>query len=170
MTTDVERAFATSLRGAEMHWFFVQGSQAARGNLWLPAVVALLTGVENSIRVTMRQLTGKKLLEVSDLGATLSNSLLRRAGEAGLPVDKLAFPDEADFGSKIRSNQHHAEIVRVRHNLCHGNVLEWINRELGDSNSFFTPECVRPLTQQLLALSVGWTESLGLFRISKGLG
>lgn len=167
--TDTERAFVTSLRAAEMHWFFVQGSLAARHELWVPAVVALLTGVENSIRVTLRQLAGQRLLDDAELGTTLSNSLLRKASEAGLPVRKLAFPGEVDFGSKIGANQYHAEIVRVRHNLCHGNALEWVNRELGDDNAFFTPECVRPLTQLLLALSVEWTESLGSFRASKGL-
>ena len=118
----------------------------------------------------MRQLAGQKLMDDAELGATLSNSLLRAALDAGLPVETLAFPGEADFSSRIRSKQPYAEIVRVRHNLCHGNVLEWVNTSLGKDYAMFTPECLRPLTETLLKRSVEWTAALGSFRSIKGLG
>lgn len=51
----------------------------------------------------MKQLEGQDLLRDSDLGPVLSNSLLRRAGDAGLPVALLTFPKETDFAVKLRS-------------------------------------------------------------------
>ncbi len=152
-----------------MHWFFVQASQAARAELWIPSVVALLTGVENSVRVTMRQLDGHDLRDDEDLGPTLSHSLLRRAEERCLPVATLAFPDEKDFLERLRAKTPLVEVVRVRHDLCHGNVLSFANAELGDGSRFFTPECMRPLAHLLLDLSVRWTDALGAFRRAKGL-
>nr|WP_233341278.1 hypothetical protein [Escherichia coli] len=68
------------------------------------------------------------LVDLSDM-ATLSNALLRRAHRAGMPVTLLAFPDEQDLLTKIADGAPklpYAEIVRVRHNLCHGNILEHI--------------------------------------------
>ncbi|WP_426727369.1 hypothetical protein [Enterobacter cloacae complex sp. 288G10] len=48
---------------------------------------------------------------------------------AGMPVTLLAFPEEQDLLTKIAEGapkRPYAEIVRVRHNLCHGNILEHI--------------------------------------------
>jgi len=169
MTVLSERDFIEHLRAAEMHWFFVQARKAAAVELWLPAVVALLTGIENSVRVTVRQMKGQDLPGDPELGATLSNALLRQAMELGLPVAKLAFPDERDFAAKLSGRTPYVEIVRARHNLCHGNVLEWVNRELGQENAFFTPECLRPLTGILLEVASVWVVALGAFRREKGL-
>lgn len=46
-----------------------------------------------------------------------------------MPVTLLAFPDEQDLLAKIADGAPklpYAEIVRVRHNLCHGNIFEHI--------------------------------------------
>lgn len=97
----------------------------------------------------------------------LNNKLLISARAAGLPVEKLAFPGEADFIEKLESTgpkKINVEIVRVRHNLCHGNILEYINKELGESNKFFTPECCLNLAMQLLIVSKAWVEELSKFR------
>lgn len=40
--------FVDSLRGAEMHWFFVQAVQALEQKLYLPGVVSLLNGIETA--------------------------------------------------------------------------------------------------------------------------
>ena len=56
---------------------------------------------------------------------TRSNALLEGLAKAGMPVTLLAFPDEQDLLTKIADGAPklpHAEIVRVRHNLCHGNI------------------------------------------------
>lgn len=156
--------FIEWLRAAEMHWFFVQGIQAIEQGLYLPGVASLINGVEASVRVTMRQTEGVNLLEDPDLGATLSNSLLRRAGEAGLPVKALVFPGEDDFMVKLRQNKTHVEIVRLRHDLAHGNILEFVNKELGPANAFFTPESLRELSNTLIGICERWAESLGHYR------
>jgi hypothetical protein len=98
---------------------------------------------------------------------TLSNNLLKSAKESGLPVEALAFPGEHDFLEKLetkRPNQVNVEIVRIRHNLCHGNILEYINTELGEHNAFFTPECCHELAKILHLVSKGWAVQLGFFK------
>lgn len=151
--------------GATVHWFFVQGVQALEQNLYIPGVASLITGIEASLRTTMKSLESADFLADHDLGKTLSNSLLRDAKEAGLPVEALAFPGEEDFHEKLRSNRPHVKIVQVRHNLAHGNILEFVNEELGADNRFFTPECLRDLSSVLEEICERWTEELSKFRI-----
>ena len=70
---------------------------------------------------------------------TLSNRLLKSAHDAGMPIEALAFPKEINFLEKLESkkpNQVNTEVVRIRHNLFHGNILEYINTELGEDNAF----------------------------------
>lgn len=97
----------------------------------------------------------------------MSNRLLKSAQDAGLPVEALAFPEEGDFLEKLESkkpNLVNAEVVRVRHNLCHGNILEYINTDLGEDNAFFNPECCRELAHILHKVSKEWAAKLGVFR------
>jgi len=153
--------------GAEVHWFFSQGLEALKRELILPACSSFIIGIESSLRVTMAQIEKPAPVEELDPTRILSNRLLVAARAAGLPVDKLAFPDENDFIQKLESvkpNLKNVEIVRVRHNLCHGNILEYINKELGENNYFFTPECCSKLALQLLIVSKAWAEELGKFR------
>ena len=153
--------------GAEVHWFFSQGSEALKQGLILPACSSFIIGIESSLRVTMAQIEKPALVEELDPTRILSNRLLVAARAAGLPVNKLAFPEETDFIQKLESikpNIRNVEIVRVRHNLCHGNILEYINKELGEDNYFFTPECCLKLAVQLLIVSKAWVEELGKFR------
>lgn len=97
---------------------------------------------------------------------TLSNKLLICGREEGIPINLLAFTNESDFNEKLSSkkpNIQNVEIVRVRHNLCHGNILEYVNTELGEQNVFFTPECCRELATSLYDMSKSWTKGLGEF-------
>jgi len=145
------------LGAAEIHWFFVQGEQALERELYLPGTIGLINGIEASIRFTLHKLDGKI---DDDLGATLSNSLIRRARTKRLPVHALAFPGERDFNVKLATNSSHVEIVRLRHNLAHGNIIEYIHRE----EQFFTPECLRETSSRLVTLSREWARQLGEFR------
>src|SRR6266566_1940230 len=97
------RDYVEWLKAAEIHWFFIQGQKALERDLYLPGTVALLNGIEASIRFTLHKLDGKDLDE--DLGATLSNSLIRRARERGFPVQALAFPGENDFHAKLGARE-----------------------------------------------------------------
>jgi hypothetical protein len=150
--------------GPLVHWFFVQGVQALQQDLYLPGVASLILGIESSTRVTMKEIEGTDFLADQDLGKLLSNSLLRDAKEAGLPVWALAFPGEKDFEKKLQFRKPHVEIVRVRHDLAHGNVLAFVNEELGADNLLFTPECLRDLSNVLEDVCDRWTEELTKFR------
>ena len=161
------RLFVTLLSAAEMHWHFYQGVQAAQTGLYIPAVSSLLNGIEATLRVTLsQQKNGPGLIEPSPYKC-LSNNLLLDARAIGMQVELLAFPNELDFEAKLISQKparKMVEIVRVRNNLCHGNVFEFINTDLGEGNAFFTPECLEPLCVALIDLSYRWCDSVSEFR------
>lgn len=159
--------FAEQGLGVEVHWFFTQAVQALKSELYLPACTSFLNGIEASLRVTMSQVETPARVEELDPVKTLSNRLLKSAHDAGLPVEALAFPGEDNFLGRLDSkkpNQANAEVVRVRHNLCHGNILEYINTDLGENNTFFTPECCRELAHLLHNVSKEWAKQIGVFR------
>lgn len=160
--------FFERLCAAEFHWFFVQGVDALLNGLYVPAVSSLLNGIEASLRVTLDQINNPNK-EIKDLTPykVLSNNLIINARDYGMPTDCLAFPNELDFNQKLNSikpNKIDVEIVRQRNNICHGNILEFVNRELGVENSFFTPVSLRKLSFDLLDVSGEWAEKLGKFR------
>lgn len=159
--------FAQQGLGAEVHWFFSQGVDALKHGMIIPACTSFIIGIEASLRVTLTQMENPARVKELDPVKLLSNRLIRTAKEKGLPVEQLAFPGEADFEEKLSStkpNLNNVEIVRVRHNLCHGNVLEYINTELGEDNAFFTPECCKLLALKLYLTSRNWAKKLGEFR------
>jgi len=153
--------------GAEIHWFFFQALEALKSGLYLPACTSFLIGIEASLRVTLAQIDKPARVEELDPVKILSNRLLLNAQQNGLPVQLLSFPNENDFIEKLstkKPNLVNVEIVRVRHNLCHGNILEYINTELGEHNAFFTPECCRELAITLYGISRAWAKGLSQFR------
>lgn len=165
--------FFERLSAAEFHWFFVQGVDALMNGLYVPAVSSLLNGIEASLRVTIDQVNnpGNELIDLSPY-KVLSNNLIKNARDIGMPTDFLAFPDEKNFNLKLESqkpNRVDVELVKQRNNVCHGNILEFINRDLGRENSFFTPVSLRQLSFQLLDISGNWAEHLGKYRRAKNL-
>ena len=165
---DLAISFARSLRAPEFHWFFIQGAQAIQAGLYVSGLSCLLNGVEASIRVTMAQLEQPQWQhDKLTPYRVLSNKLIRQARDAGMPVEHLALPKEKDFDIKLVSekpNQVDVEIVRLRNNICHGNVLEYVNRDMGEASLFFTPECLRQESAWLLAVCRCWASALGTFR------
>ncbi len=165
--------FFERLCAAEFHWFFVQGVDALMNGLYVPAVSSLLNGIEASLRVTIDQINNPidELLDLSPY-KVLSNNLIKNARDIGLPTSCLSFPTENEFNNKLDSqkpNRIDVEIVRHRNNVCHGNILEFINRDLGKENSFFTPVSLRELSFELLDISGNWAEQLGQYRKSKNI-
>ena len=159
--------FIEHLRGAEIHWFFIQAVKALQGELYIPACSCFLNGIEASMRITMAQ--AEKKANITELSPykLLSNNLIKSAKDLGIPVDSLAFDGEHDFAAKLASekpNRIDVELVRNRHNICHGNVLEFISTDLGEENRFFTPECLRNLAHQLHRISKSWVVDLGKYR------
>lgn len=165
--------FFERLCAAEFHWFFVQGIDALLNGLYVPAVSSLLNGIEASLRVTLDQISNPTN-ELKNLTPykVLSNSLINNAKNHGMPTDCLAFPGEIDFNQKLNSlkpQKIDVEIVRQRNNICHGNILEFVNSDLGVENSFFTPVSLRKLSFDLLDISGFWAEKLSEYRKSNNL-
>ena len=159
--------FLENLRDAEFHWFFIQAVKALEHDLYVPAVSSLLDGIEVTLRVTLQQIAATNIPQEPSPHRVLSNKLIQDAYALGLPVEKLAFPGEGNFFDKLQSTKPcrvDVEVVRIRNNICHGNVFEFINRELGEGNQFFTPECLRELAISLLEVSKQWALALGKYR------
>ncbi|MUK70158.1 hypothetical protein [Aliivibrio fischeri] len=156
--------------GADVQCFFAQGLSALKAELYLAACSSFIIGIEASLRITQAQIETPVVINELDPIKTLSNRLLNDAGNNELPINLLAFPEEDDFFEKLNSigqNRRNVEIVRIRHDLCHGNILEHRNSELGDGNIIFTPECVRDLSMNLYQISRKWAEGLGEFRVNR---
>lgn len=146
--------------GAEAHWFFIQGDKAIEQQLYVPGVVSLLHGIEMSLRMVVSEVKQTTL----DQTPTFSNSLLRQAHGLGIPVEELALPSEDNFVGKLKTNKPDVEIVRLRHDLSHGNTLAFIQTIPGTKDQFFTPESLREVAHVLIETSGRWTESLSSFR------
>lgn len=165
--------FFETLCAAEFQWFFVQGLDAIKNGLYIPGISSLLNGIEASLRVTIAQVSTTDII-VNELSPykVLSNPLINNALELGLPVHALAFPGEVDFLKNLKAEKKDrvdVEVVRQRNNICHGNIFEFINRDLGPENSFFTPHCMKQLAITLIAVSHEWAEKLGQYRRTKNL-
>nr|WP_237613540.1 hypothetical protein [Pseudomonas syringae] len=149
--------------GAENHWLFIQAYDALRHALYLPACTGFLTGVEASLRNTLAQVQNPMSVKNLEGISTLSNPLLNVARTNGIDIDCLVFPEEEDFEAKLATRHNHVELVRIRHTLCHGNILEYISEQEG-LPPLFTPECCRDLAETLHRISREWVASLGAFR------
>lgn len=162
--------FVGALLDPTFHWHFTQGQQALEQELYLPGVSALLNGIEASLRVTMAELGGGDLekRELSNY-QLLSNTLLRQGRDAGLPVEALSFPDEEDFKGQLDTKTS-VKVVALRHDICHGNILDFIQTLEGEEPiQILTPECLRPTAALLLGVSLTWARDLGEFRTGVGL-
>lgn len=160
--------FFERLSAAEFHWFFVQGVDCMFNEFYVPAVSSLLNGIEASLRITISQIQNpqNEFVELTPY-KVLSNNLISDAKNLGVPVEALAFPNENDFLTKLQTQKPNiisVEVVRHRNNICHGNILEFVNTELGRENSFFTPVSLRILCFELLNVCGLWAEKLGQFR------
>ena len=152
-------SYVRELEAAELHWHFQQAEAALAVGLYIPAIITYLAAIENSIRSTLYQLRVAGYPEDGDLGATLSNRLLRDGYQAGMPVERLALGGEAILEG-IKQNRPNVGIVSVRHNLCHGNIQPYIDRELGT----FTPECLRGVSSEIETVARQWVSGLATFR------
>ena len=152
------RAFAPS----PFHWHFQQAYEALQRDLFLPGLSGLLNGIEASIRTTSCELRGDP--PDGDLGPVMSNRLLREARALGMNVNVLAFPEEADFVDRLASNRREdaVRLVRVRNDVCHGNFQAYrgVHPKIG---TFFTPECLGPISAALLEISFEWARKLSSF-------
>ncbi len=155
------RAFTPS----PFHWHFQQAYEALQQNLFLPGLSGLLNAIEASLRATICELENTTL--DGDLGRVMSNSLLRNAKKHGMKIEVLAFPDETNFQEMVASKEP-VQLVRLRNDICHGNFHAYSNN-LAEVGEFFTPECLRPISANLLDISFKWAKELSIFRQETGL-
>ena len=129
----------------------------------------LVIRFEASLRFTISQVKKEGKLRPPSPYRVVSNNLIKDAGELGMPIAFLAFPGEVDFDAKLQTqkpNVRSVEIVRHRNDLCHGNTFGYFNRELGEDNVFFTPECLKELAETLISVSDTWVAELSIYRRS----
>lgn len=170
--TKATQFFALYLGDPAIHWFFIQAINALEHELYIPACSAILNGIEASLRRTLHQMEKPDDITILSPYKVLSNALVSRAQDLSLPTQALSFPNEIDFNDKLASrkpNRVDIEIVRVRNNICHGNILEYIAVIPETNGTLLTPECLRDLAWDLIDVSWSWVYSLGLFRMDKGL-
>lgn len=162
---DERTFFVRTLAPSPFHWHFHQSQAAIKSGLYLPGLSGLLNALEASLRTTLTVAQGRSL--EGDLGETMSASLLKNALDAGMPIAQLAFPDEADFLDRVKLSRKAArtkpvKLVRLRHDICHGNTFDFHQNPPG-VGEFFTPECLRPVSEQLLTISKNWAGELQKF-------
>lgn len=151
------------LRGAETHWFFVEAEKALRHGLHIVAVLSFINGIEASIRTNVLYQQGKFDEDSMGNATIMKNALLREAQSIGLRVEILAFPGEVDFEDKLSKNKG-VELVRVRNNLCHGNVFEYFQKVPDTDETIFTPECLQGLALILKDISEKWSKEIRRFK------
>ncbi len=164
--------FAEQLKAAEIHWFFIQGVQAIERDLFLPGVCSILNGIEAGLRVTLTQMAKGPCITALSPYEALSHNLINKAKENGMPVESLAFPAEDNFLAKLATPKHdriYVDVVRLRNNICHGNILDFIKEDLEEDFRLLTPECLRDTAHALIVISKRWIGELAEYRRNNGL-
>lgn len=160
--------FAVALMNPAFHLFFTQGQQALEAELYIPGVSSILNGFEASLRVTMAQLDpnydGDLRLSPYHL---LSNTMLSKAHDVGLPVERLALRSDKHFLDQIKTKDN-VGIVQLRHDVCHGNILDFIWKMEFEQIQILTPECLRATAADLLDVAYHWATGLAEFREKRG--
>lgn len=151
-----------ALGAAEYHWHFTQGNEAIDNGLLVPGLASILNGIEASIRCTINQLNGNDITQLKDLGPVLSNGLLLKAHNFALPINQLSFPEEKDFGDKLNNKKTPVELVRVRNNICHGNIIEYVQEHAGAK--IFIPEYLSNVSDIVQNIAFNWAIELGKFK------
>jgi hypothetical protein len=87
---------------------------------------------------------------------------LIKALSVEIPVESLAFPEESDFLEKLKKSKkekQNVDIVRLRHDLCHGNITDYIRHD-PSVGSFFVPDLLRELAGTVRVISLEWCRQL----------
>lgn len=154
----VKHNFSRSGMGAETHWYFIEAEEAYCKNLYLASVLCSFNGIESSIRTIL--MYDKVNFDNSNLKEdNLNNNLILRAKVLGLNVEILAFPDEFDFYEKL-STKKQVEIVRNRHNFCHGNVFGFIQTDPVTGQKTFEPCYLKDFAKTLLDIGKKWAAEM----------
>lgn len=140
---------------AQIHWYFYEAASTYQKGNFLASSLSSVNAIESSIRWIHRYQSAGPYTDL-DTG-NLNHTLLEATRKLGYQVDVLAFPGEQDFLTRIQTNSKpYVELVRQRHNICHGNVMEYVQRAQ-DGSEVFTLECMEPIASTLLEVCDRWT-------------
>lgn len=154
--------YARNIGGAETHWYFIEGDHSFREGLYIASCLCFINGIESSIR-TLLMYINEKYETLDSKTPNLNNDLIRKTMEAGMDVSILAFPNELDFLEKIKAGKPKVELVRTRHNICHGNVFEYIQSSDGAEKTF-SPESMKATAAILKNICEPWSKEIFRFK------
>jgi hypothetical protein len=94
----------------------------------------------------------------------LSNKLLRKAKAIDLPVELLRFhrdPEDSEFLLNLQSDDRfqQAHIVRLRNNICHGNLHIFTKEEDGEGKIYRSD--IEKEARELEEIGITWSRDYG---------
>ncbi|WP_348944338.1 hypothetical protein ABHF33_12940 [Chitinibacter sp. FCG-7] len=125
--------------GAEIRTFPKQAKKCMDNHLYLAACLCFITGVESGLRYLLNDFDDDGTIAKLSKG-NINNFLIRKVGELGVDITvlKLVGNDYFDLhcndaiefdknindatGKKLNSNDKPVGIVKLRNDLCHGNL------------------------------------------------
>lgn len=133
-----------AFQAGELRQFFDDGLTCVDNGTYLAACLSFLAGIEMSLRLPLLFLHGKDIrtsYESKKDVPLLSNNLLRIASDTlGLPIELLRYEDEEmiQFHSNLKLDDYKnkVRIVKVRNNVCHGNLFNFVTESPEKSEYF----------------------------------
>ena len=156
------------IRYGEVAPFFTDGYACVANGQNLAACLSFITGIEMSLRLPLLHAKGFDIRKAWDPAGTgvplLSNDLLIKASDIGLPIKFLRYgrdPEESIFLTNLHSEQHgkRANIVRLRNNICHGNLNIFVEEK--DGIALVRNSEIEKEAKELEAVVTGWSKGFG---------
>jgi len=177
MSMDIAEKFRLFPKQHNSHWnirygeiepFFRDGYACVAHGQYLAACLCFITGIEMSLRLALLH---KLKLDIRDAWKSkeigvplLSNKLLREAKAISLPVEILRFhrdPEDSDFLLNLQSDDRfkQAHIVRLRNNICHGNLNIFTKEEDGEGKIYRSD--IEKEARELEEIVIAWGQGYG---------
>lgn len=156
------------IRYGEVNPFFTDGYACVAHGQHLAACLSFITGIEMSLRLPLLHSKGFDIRHAWDKTRTgvplLSNELLVKASDIGLPIKLLRYgrdPEESIFLKNLLSEAHEkrANIVRLRNNVCHGNLNPFV--EETDGVPMVHNSTIEKEAKELEEVVTAWSKGLG---------
>lgn len=152
--------FEENYNGAEFHWHFEQGLNAYLNELYLPALLSLICGIEASLRSTLH-LISNSVEDRLYIPENMNKQMIINAQQKGLPISALAFRNEDDFHEKLNNNLK-LNLLKLRNDLMHGNIGEF-TESVNEDRIFYPIHLLGPLIEVIL-MSKRWLKDLNEFK------
>jgi len=156
------------IRYGEVEPFFRNGYACMAHQQYLAACLCFITGIEMSLRLPLLHSLSLDIRDAWKSKAIgvplLSNELLRKAKAINLPVEVLRFgldPEISDFVLNLESDDRseQAYIVRLRNNICHGNLNFIVKEEDGERKIYYSD--IEKEAKELEKVAIAWAKGYG---------